>query len=428
MSLGLVRLSPKQERSIAESTARINVWTGAVRSGKTIASLLRWLMYVSQAPRGGSLVIVGKTSDTISRNVFEPLTDPALTGPVARKIFYNRGAPTANILGRRVEIISANDARAESRLRGMTCAGAYVDEVTLIPEAFWDQLLARCSVPGSRIFCTTNPDAPNHWLRKRFLLRSHALDLRWWQFQLDDNHSLDPVYVANLKAEYSGLWYRRYVLGEWCMAEGAIYDMWDPDRHIVDDVPLMERWLSVGIDYGTVNPFAALLIGVSTPDSGGQRRIHIASELRWDSRAERRQLTDAEYSARLQEWLDTIPDSYGPGTHGVKPEWLIVDPSAASFITQLHRDGLLPMMGDNSVLDGIRTVSNLIAADQLRVHRSCHGFLGEIGSYSWDERKAERGDDAPVKTDDHSLDAARYGLHTTQAAWAQLLEPIPNHK
>ncbi|GAA0954186.1 PBSX family phage terminase large subunit [Nonomuraea longicatena] len=428
MSLALVRLSPKQEKSIAESVARINIWTGAVRSGKTIASLLRWLMYVSRAPRGGSLVIVGKTSDTISRNVFEPLMDPALTGPVARRVFYNRGAPTANILGRRIEIISANDVRAESRLRGMTCAGAYVDEATLIPEAFWDQLLARCSVPGSKIFCTTNPDAPNHWLRKRFLLRSHELDLRWWQFQLDDNHSLDPLYVANLKAEYTGLWFRRYVLGEWCMAEGAVYDMWDPDRHIVDHIPLMERWLSVGVDYGTVNPFAALLIGVSIPDKAGQRRLYLASELRWDSRVERRQLTDAEYSSRLQEWLDGMPDSYGPGTRGVRPEWLIVDPSAASFTTQLHRDGLLPMMGDNSVLDGIRTVSNLIAADHLRVHRSCTGLLGEIGSYSWDEKKAERGDDAPIKTDDHSLDAARYGLHTTQAAWAQLLEPVPNYR
>ncbi|MFC6581741.1 phage terminase large subunit, partial [Planomonospora parontospora] len=280
MSLGVVRLSPAQERSIAESTARINIWTGSVRSGKTIASLLRWLMYVVTAPRGGHLVIVGKTGDTISRNVFEPLMDPSLTGPVARRIFHTRGNPTANILGRRVEIISANDVRAESRLRGLTCAGAYVDEATLIPETFFDQLLARCSVSGAKIFCTTNPDAPNHWLRKRFLLRHRELDLRFWHFVLDDNPALDPVYVANLKAEYSGLWYRRYVLGEWCMAEGAVFDMWDPDRHVVDSLPLMERWLGVGVDYGTVNPFAALLAGVSVPDHEGQRRLYLASEFR----------------------------------------------------------------------------------------------------------------------------------------------------
>ncbi|WP_194244340.1 PBSX family phage terminase large subunit [Nonomuraea phyllanthi] len=427
MSLAVVTLSPAQERSIAESTARINVWTGSVRSGKTIASLFRFLIYVTQAPRGGHLVIVGKTADTIARNVFEPLMDPSLTGPVARRIFYTRGAVTANILGRRVEIISANDVRSESRLRGLTCAGAYVDEATLIPEAFWDQLLARCSVPGAMIFATTNPDAPNHWLRKRFLLRSHELDLRWWHFTLDDNPSLDPVYVANLKAEYTGLWYRRYVLGEWCMAEGAIFDMWDPDRHIVDELPLMERWLGVGIDYGTVNPFSALLAGVSIPDADGQRRIYLSSEWRWDSRLERRQLTDSEYSSKITEWLDTVPDTYGPGTMGLRPEWIIVDPSAASFVTQLLHDGLLPQLGDNAVLDGIRTVSNLIASDLLRVHRSCHGWLGEVGSYSWDDRKAEKGDDAPVKLDDHSIDASRYILHTTQAVWTPLMEPVPDY-
>ncbi|MGW6499345.1 PBSX family phage terminase large subunit [Nonomuraea angiospora] len=420
-----VTLSPKQAKSIAEATARINIWSGAVRSGKTIASLLRWLMYVATAPRGGSLVVVGKTNDTISRNIFEPLMDPALTGPVSRRIFYNRGAPTANVLGRRVEIVSANDIRAESRLRGMTCAGAYVDEATLIPETFWDQLLARCSVPGSMIFCTTNPDAPNHWLRKRFILRQGELDLRYWHFMLDDNPSLDPAYVSNLKAEYSGLWYRRYVLGEWCMAEGAVYDMFDPDRDIVDTLPLMERWIGVGVDYGTVNPFNALLVGASVPDEHGQRRIYFASELRYDSKKERRQLTDAEYSKRLQHWLENIPASHGPGTYGVRPDWLVVDPSAASFITQLYHDGFAPIAGDNSVLDGIRTVSNLIAAGNLKVHRSCEGWLSEIGSYSWDDKKAEKGDDVPVKLDDHALDAGRYILHTAQAAWLPLLEPIP---
>ncbi len=427
MSLAVVTLSAAQERSIAESTARINCWTGSVRSGKTIASLLRFLIYVANAPRGGHLVIVGKTSDTIARNVFEPLMDPSLTGPVARRIFYTRGAVTGNILGRRVEIISANDVRSESRLRGLTCAGAYVDEATLIPEAFWDQLLARCSVPGAMIFATTNPDAPNHWLRKRFLLRSHELDLRWWHFTLDDNPSLDPLYVANLKAEYTGLWYRRYVLGEWCMAEGAVFDMWDPDRHIVHELPLMERWLGVGIDYGTVNPFSALLAGVSVPDATGQRRVYLAREWRWDSRAERRQLTDAEYSAKVSEWLDTVPDPYGPGTVGLRPEYIVVDPSAASFVTQLMHDGLMPRLGDNAVLDGIRTVSNLIASDHLRVHDSCAGWLGEVGSYSWDDKKAEKGDDAPVKLDDHSIDASRYILHTTQAAWMPLMEPVPNY-
>jgi PBSX family phage terminase large subunit len=419
-----LELSPKQLRSIGESTARLNIWSGAIRSGKTIASLMRWIMYIATAPRGGSLVIVGKTSDTIARNVFDVLTDPAIMGPIARRIIYTRGAPTANILGRRVEIISSNDARSENRLRGMTCAGAYVDEITLIEREFWDQLLARLSVKDAKLFGTTNPDAPNHWLKRQFLDRKHELDLRHWHFSLDDNTALDPAYVKALKAEYTGLWYKRFIQGLWVMAEGAIYDAFDPDRHVVDELPPMERWLTVGIDYGTVNPFDAILVGVSTPDGVGQRRIYLASEFRWDSRAERRQLTDSEYSVKLTTWLDNIPGTYGPGTRGVRPQWVVVDPSAASFITQLLRDGFTPTMGDNSVNDGIRTVSNLLGADHLRIHRSVSGFLDEVGSYAWDDKKAERGDDVPVKVDDHALDAARYALHTTQAAWLPLLQPV----
>ena len=152
------RLSDLQERSIAHSTARINIWSGAVRSGKTISSLLRWLTYVATAPRGGALLVTGKTFDTVSRNVFGPLQDPAIFGDVAQHVKYTRGASTATILGRQVEVITANDAKAEGRLRGLTAAGAYVDELTLIPEDFFTQLLARLSVPGAKVFCTTNPD------------------------------------------------------------------------------------------------------------------------------------------------------------------------------------------------------------------------------------------------------------------------------
>ncbi|SEU46570.1 PBSX family phage terminase large subunit [Nonomuraea wenchangensis] len=425
-ALGLaVRLSPKQERSIAESTARLNIWQGAIRSGKTIASLLRWLAFVANAPRGGSLIVVGKTADTISRNIFDPLMDPAITGPLAARISYTRGAPTATMLGRKVEIISCADARAETRLRGMTGVGAYVDEITLIERPFWDMLLSRLSVPGAKLFGSTNPDSPSHWLKRDFLDRAHELDLKSWHFRLDDNHALDRAYVAALKKEYTGLWYKRFVLGQWVMAEGAIFDMWDDDRMMVADLPLMEKWLALGIDYGTANPFHAVLVGVSVPDAQGQRRIYVTSEWRWDSRATRRQLTDAEYSMRLADWLDGIPDSYGPGTHGVRPAWLIVDPSAASFITQLYRDGFRPQQGDNTVLDGIRTVSNLMAADHLRVHASCRHLLDEIVGYAWDEKKAEKGEDAPIKEHDHGVDALRYAIHTTQAAWMRLLEPVP---
>lgn len=409
------RLSDLQERSIAHSTARLNIWSGAVRSGKTIASLLRWLMYVASAPHGGALVVSGKTYDTVSRNVFGPLMDPSITGPAAAHVHYTRGASTATILGRQIEVITANDERAEGRIRGLTAAGAYADELTLLPEGFFKQLLARLSVPGAKVFATTNPDGPAHWVRKEFLLRQGELDLRSWHFGLDDNPALDPAYVAALKAEYTGLWYRRFILGDWCLAAGAVFDGWNPDRHVVDALPVMTRWIAASVDYGVTNPFAALALGLGTDG-----RLYITSEYRHDSKRALRQLSDTEYSEAFRGWLASVPV---PGTdlHGIAPEYVIVDPAAASFRMQLRNDGITARLGDNEVLPGIRTIGSLLAKDALRVHVSCKGLIDELPGYSWDDRAAQRGEDTPIKTDDHSIDAARYALHTTQLAWRHAL-------
>lgn len=413
-------LSAKQERSIAHATARINLWTGSIRSGKTVASLLRWLTYVAGAPGGGALVVTGKTYDTVSRNVFGPLMDPAITGGIAELVKYTRGASTASILGRPTEVITANDAKAEGRLRGLTCAGAYADEVSLLPEGFFDQLLGRMSVPGAKLFGTSNPDNPTHWLRQRFLLRAGELGgrhLRHWHFALDDNPALDPAYVAAIKQEYVGLWYRRFILGEWVLASGSVFDMFDPDRHIVGDeqMPPIVRWISLGIDYGTTNPFHALVLGL-----GVDGCLYLTREWRHDSRLARRQMTDPEYSTALRQWLDTVPIPTTTLT-GVQPEYTIVDPSAASFRVQLYRDGVTARLADNAVLDGIRTLSSLLALGLLKVHTSCRHLLDEIPGYSWDDKAAEKGLDEPIKAADHGIDAARYAIHSTRSMWRHLL-------
>lgn len=409
-------LSPKQIRSIAHATARINIWHGAIRSGKTIASLVAFVIAVAAAPSSGLVVIVGRSLQTIERNVLDPLQDESLFGPVAALVHHTRGSTTAVILGRTVHLIGAADSRAEGRLRGMTACLAYVDEATLIPRGFWNQLLGRLSVPGARLFATTNPDNPGHWLRKEFIQRGSELNLRTWQFTLDDNPALDPAYVAALKAEYVGLWYRRFILGHWVMSEGAIYEMFDPTRHVVDELPPMTRWLCDAIDYGTVNPFADLLLGLGRNEKGAAT-LYVASEYWHDSRTARRQLTDAEYSQARRRWLAGVAQP-GSNVVGVRPEWTIVDPSAASFIEQLHRDNTPSVMpADNTVLDGIRTVASLFAADRLRVHRSAAHLIDELPGYSWDDEKAEKGEDAPIKQDDHGCDALRYGVRTTEALW-----------
>lgn len=409
-------LSRKQLRSVVESTgARIAIWAGAVRSGKTIASLLAFLIALAAAPDAGLVVIVGRTLQTIERNILDPLQEVALFGPIARHVHHTRGSNTAVILGRVVHLVGANDVKAETKVRGLTACLAYVDEATVIPESVWKMLLSRLSVPGARLLATTNPDGPGHWLRREFLLRADELRLASWHFTLDDNPSLDPEYVRSLKTEYVGLWYRRFIAGEWCLAEGAVYDMWDPDRHVVDILPTISRWVACGIDYGTTNPFAALLLGL-----GVDGRLYFTNEWRYDSKLARRQLTDAEYSERLRGWLADIPVPT-TGVRGVRPEWTVVDPSAASFVAQLYRDGLTPTLANNAVLDRIRLTSSLLALDRLRVHRSCKGWRDEIGGYSWDPAKAAKGEDAPIKVDDHDMDAGGYAVLTTEAVWRPLV-------
>lgn len=413
--------SPAQIRSIheAQRVPQIGLWAGAVSSGKTIASLIAFLLAVATAPDHGLIVIVGRTLQTIERNVLDPLQSGHLFGLLARHVHHTTGSNTATILGRTVHLVGASDARAEGRIRGATIALAYVDEATLVPQAFWMMLLSRLRVPNAKLMATTNPDGPGHWLKRDFIDRADEIGMRYWHFTLDDNPSLEPSYVERLKAQYVGLWYRRFIEGAWCLAEGAVFDSFDEQRHVVDHMPAIERWLTVGVDYGTVNPFAALAIGIGGPV--GDRRLYVASEYRHDSRTARRQLTDAEYSLQLRQWLDTTPRP-GENGRGIWPERLYIDPSAASFMTQLWRDKFPGVTAaDNSVLDGIRTVSSLFAYGRLLIHRSAVGLLTELPGYSWDDKAAERGEDKPLKINDHSVDALRYGVHSSAWLWRPLL-------
>lgn len=409
-------LSERQAQSIAHSDrAKIALWSGAVSSGKTIASLIAFLGALVDAPRTGLVMICGRSLQTIERNVIGPLSDPELFGPLARHVIHTAGANTAVILGFTVHLIGASDARAEGRIRGATVALAYVDEATLVPQGFWTMLLSRLRVPRARLLATTNPAGPAHWLRKLFILRGPEVNLIHFAFALDDNPSLTADYIRDLHAQYTGLWHRRFVLGEWCLAEGAVYDMFDPDRHqLVGSPPRMVALPGLGIDYGTVNPFAAVMLGVTPADraAGSPARLVLAREYRHDPHLVTGQFTDADYSTALTAWVGSD-----------HPRWVCVDPSAASFRLQLWRDGWTNVVGaDNDVVDGIRLVAALLSTDRLVIHESCRGLLDELPGYSWDDSAAERGEDRPVKVDDHSLDAARYVIKTTEQLWRPLLD------
>jgi PBSX family phage terminase large subunit len=437
-----VRVRPldgKARRAYNLATAPINIWEGSVRSGKTVSSLLRWVDYARNGPPG-SLLLVGKTERTAKRNIIDPLKD--MLG--ARRCRFNSGTGELQLLDRNIYVVGANDERAQEKIRGLTLAGAYVDEASTVPESFFEMLITRLSVEGAQLFGTTNPEGPKHWLKVNYLDRacvhltgpgklvtrplgsvvagSDVIRLHRFSFRLTDNPTLPRAYLDMVLRQFTGLWKRRFIDGEWVAADGAIYDQFDEARHVVDRLPPIVKWLSLGIDYGTSAPFAALLIGV-----GVDNRLYVAAEYRYDSAEHRRTKTDGEYSADLAAWLETIPVPHAsPPVYGVRPQWTCVDPSAASFITQLYRDGgLRPTAANNSVLDGIRMVSMLIARDRLRVHASCAGLLGEIPGYVWDPKATEEGLDAPMKQDDHSCDGLRYAVATTEVYWRPIIaKPI----
>jgi PBSX family phage terminase large subunit len=370
--------------------------------------------------------MIGRTRDSVWRNMVAPLQDRDLFGPIADHVIGNYGAPTVAILGRRVHVLGASDAKAEKVIRGMTVAGACVDEVTTIPEEFFTQLLGRMSVTGAQLFGTTNPDNPAHWLKRKFLDRLTQLpDWRSWKFTIDDNPSLSPAYVDSIKREYTGLWYRRFIQGEWVAAEGAIFDMWDPDTHIVpwESLPDMRRLLAVGVDFGTTNATAALLLGISdTRNEFGQRtgsNLWLVDEYRYDPAHKQARKTNEQLSGDLRSWL---AGPHLPRPTHLQPEWVFLDPAAASFQVQLQADGLTNVRhADNSVSYGIGTVASLLSSGHLHTTSRTPGFNQEAPGYSWDTKATEKGEDKPVKVADHSLDAARYAITTTEAVWRPML-------
>lgn len=428
-------MSEKQLLSIREAKERVNIWEGSVRSGKTIASLLRFLIYVATNKTRGELIVVSRTRDSAARNVFAPLMDPALFGAVANHVSYTSGAAYGWILGRRVWVLGSSDVRSENVLRGLTCAGAYVDEVTLLKEDFFTQLLNRLW-EGAQLFGTTNPDSPAHWFKVNFLdrcvpgHRQYLPDWRVWKFLLDDNPQLSEARKDAIRRENTGLFYRRNVLGEWVAAEGAIYDMWNPDVHTIpwDDLPEMRELIAVAIDYGTTNPTVAGILGISAehdPLGRPTPRLFLVDEWTFDSKLEQRKLTDSELSHALRTWLTTeehLPRDTFPR---MQPRFTILDPSAASFRVQLQQDGLTATAADNEVLYGIRTVASLLGAGKLLIarptdahpDRGCPTTIAEAPAYAWDPKATLAGEDKPIKVADHGLDQLRYGVVTTENIW-----------
>jgi PBSX family phage terminase large subunit len=388
-----LKISKKQDISIKDSDARLNVWVGAVRSGKTFSSLLRFDEFCLKGPPG-DFAIVGKSLGTIKRNVLGPLKDI-----LGSRFQYFLGRAEANLYNRTIHLIGANDERAEHKIRGSTLAGAYVDEITVIPYNVFKMLQSRLSVPGAKFFGSTNTDSPFHWVKVELLDRKGEIDLKHWDFVLDDNPSLDKSFKDSIKREYQGLWYERYIEGKWVLAEGTVYDFFDRNLHVIDALPGAADYYVVGVDYGTTNPCAFSLIGYSERTYPNR---WLQKEYYYDSRKTLRQKTDTEYAEDLKKFI---------AGHNVRA--IYIDPSAASFKVELQRQGFSGLIdADNDVLDGIRYTSICLSNGTFKVCGNCTKTLEEFSTYRWDPKASSRGEDKPLKENDHAMDACRYALYT----------------
>lgn len=380
-------LSDKQLFSLVDSNARINIWEGAVRSGKTYISLWRWLKELTLGPPG-EYCMISRTYDSFKRNLL-----PQLTKMIGSDVRYFQGKREMNIFKKTIHIVGADDERSESKIRGATFAGCYIDECTIIPESVFRMVISRCCMGDAKIFATTNPDSPYHWLKKDFLTDNP--DVKSWKFTLDDNPELTQDEKDYLKRQYKGIWFQRYIEGRWVQAEGAIYDFFDTSLHVINFPPGQAEYYICGVDYGTVNPCAFTLIGINRSK---YPNFWVEDEYYWDSKVRQRQKTDTEYAADLKKFIEGKP---------VKA--IYIDPSAASFKLELGREGIYNLYdAENEVLDGIRLVSKFLSNGTLKICKKCDSLIKEIQGYVWDPKCAKTGEDKPLKENDHAIDSVRY--------------------
>jgi PBSX family phage terminase large subunit len=412
--------SPKALDAMTNSTAFINLYEGAVRSSKTVIANIVFIEHMESSPHQ-EFLISGKDSDAIFRNVIAGKTG-LLNILGSRRARYLAGAKGGAQLrvkfpGQAEKVcycLGAHNAESEGRVQGFTSGGWLADEATLYPEGFIKQAINRHSLAGARMFWTMNPASPFHSVYTEFVQQADAKGYRHWHFELDDNYSLSEEYKASVRAAYSGLYYKRFILGLWVAAEGAIYDMLDESTHVVDTLPAMTRYW-VGVDYGTASVTTFWLLGL-----GADQRLYFVDFWRWDAAEKQRQLSDVEFAEALETWLAEL---------SVIPQHIFVPDDAASFVVQLQqrrRSGATHLGGlaiadrsPGSVLRRLRNVSSLFHTRRLLFSRTVQrkGGLKEWAGYVWDPKRQKAGEDAPLKQNDHDPDAGGYVVAGIENIW-----------
>lgn len=365
---------------------------GAIRSGKTVFMMLSFVDDAMRRYNNQRFGICGKTVDSTVKNIIMPYLS-LVYAKEKYSIQWKRTDKTLVVskgnITNTFEIFGGKDESSFALIQGRTLAGVLIDEVALIPRSFVEQALARCSVDGSKMWFNCNPASPQHWFYTEWVCKPKERNALRLHFQLEDNPSLSQHIIDRYKSMYTGVFYNRYILGEWCVAEGLVYDF--GEDNITDDVPGNGEYY-ISVDYGTLNPFSAGLWCVL-----GDKAVRI-KEYYYNGREKAKQRTDEEYCDDIEELAK-----------GYNIRQVIVDPSAASFIIALRKRQFSVRKANNDVLDGIRRTAVYLRNGNIKIHRSCADSIAEFGLYRWDDKAAT---DTPIKENDHAMDEIRYFSNT----------------
>jgi PBSX family phage terminase large subunit len=401
-------LSMKQLQFVSRCTARWNLAHGPVSSGKTVGTLFAFMHDVYKCP-DSQIWMIGHTSSTIYDNAIRLLLEergPGIPDPLAIYRPYCTWLKGERELRFRDKIISttgAKDSGAIGAIQGKTMSLVYCDEMTLYPESIIDMIDTRLRNPHSKGYGSMNPSHPSHKLKKWIdQAEIGNPDYFSMQFMLDDNPYLDNSYKNRIKNSLSGIFYKRNYLGIWCLAEGAIFDFFEKDIYVVDRPPKAAEYWIAGIDDGTINNFACMLIGINTGQYDQTSPMRwVEKEFVWDHRIKGRQLTMSEKADCVVEFLQAY------SLRGI-----YVDPSAAALKLELRKRGLTIIDADNDVISGITYMTSEMRRGALFICSECKTLIREIESYVWDPKAAEKGYDEPLKKDDHCIDATRYAIYS----------------
>lgn len=404
----LHRFGPRLEKFVftpPEQDAQTSILEGAVRSSKTWA-LHSKILYGCRYPVAGRKLLTGVSKATIKMNVLDDLFE--IVGP--KNYHYDSTHGILKLCGCPWIVMGAKDEGSEKYLRGATLGYVVGDELSLMPHSFFNMLGTRMSPPGARSYFSTNPDSPTHWLYEYINNKVLKRSGRLWTLHttLDDNPNLSEEFKETLRLTYKGMFYQRYILGKWVMAEGGIWvDSWSEDL-LYEDADRPKVLFAPG---GFVDRFIAVDVGTDHPQVYGEfwddgDTIWLEKEYWWDSRKEQRQKTNGDYADDMGKFM------------GRDSCQIIVPPEAASFQEELRRRGFWVTDADNAVEEGIKQVAMAFARKKVRIHRrNCKNTIRDITAYSWDEKASKRGEEKPLKVKDDGADMVRYAIKTKLPHW-----------